>query len=94
MSSNKSVKSITSEVAKIYGVSRTAILSDTRENQEVAFARQVAMYVHNYRNRSTKRATAKAFGRKPPTVTHSLNVISAKMKRNKALRDQIKTLTA
>ena len=94
MSSNKSVKAITTEVAKIFGVARTAIMSDTRENQEVAFARQVAMYVHNYRNRCTKRATAKAFDRAPPTVTHSLGVIVAKMKRNKAFREQIKSLTA
>lgn len=91
--SNKSVKAITTEIAKIYGVARAAILSDTRENQEVASARQVAIYVHNFRNRTTKRATAQAFGRKPPTVTHSMNVVASKMKRNRTFRAQIKSLT-
>lgn len=90
--SSKSVNSIVTDVAKTFGVTKAKILSESRESPKVASARQVAIYVHHFRNRSTKRATAKAFGRKPPTVTHSIATVIARMKSQRKFKATVTKL--
>lgn len=94
-----SVRSVVRMVAAAFNtpespVSQAAILSEGRESQAVAHARQVAIFVHHYRNRSTQRATASAFERTPPTVNHAIKSVKKRMRNSKLFRTKVMSIAS
>lgn len=62
-------------VAGEFGVSEGALMAPTRARAEVAFARQVAMYLAHVVYQLTYHEVAEAFGRERTTVAYACAVV-------------------
>ena len=86
------VKNIIKETAEHYGISTLDILSKKRK-QEIALARQVAMYLVRELTESSYPKIGDSFGgRDHTTVMHSCKKIEKLMKENTDLASSVKTL--
>lgn len=63
------------KVAIEFGVSEDELMSPTRARSEVAFARQVAMYLTHVVYQLTYHQVAEAFGRERTTVAYACAVV-------------------
>lgn len=66
-------------VSREFGFSKTNLLASTRSSREIAFARQVAMYLSYYSDPShpTYTAVGKEYKRDRTTVRHACEVVIA-----------------
>ena len=62
-------------VGRAMGVAESALAGDSRDRKEVAFARQVAMYLAHVAYQLTYQEAAEAFGRERTTVQHACAVV-------------------
>lgn len=86
------VKNIIKETAEHYGVTTLDIMSKKRK-QEIALARQVAMYLMRELTESSYPKIGDSFGgRDHTTVMHSCKKIESQMKENIELATSVKTL--
>jgi len=86
------VKNIIKETAEHFGVSSVDIMSSKRK-QEIALARQVAMYLMRELTESSYPKIGDSFGgRDHTTVMHSCKKIEKQMKENNELATSVKTL--
>ncbi len=71
-------------VSKNFGVDRTALVSPSRK-KEIAYPRQIAIYLCRQYTRDSLQMIGEAFGRKHSSVIHTLEVMDAQY------RDNLKT---
>lgn len=89
---NISIENIIFTVAEYYSISENQILSRKR-TKEIAFARQVAMFLAKELTSLTLETIGLNFGGKDhATVLYSFNSVSALMKKDKKVSDQIQEI--
>ena len=62
-------------VGRAMGVAESALMGDGRDRKNVAFARQVAMYLAHVAYQLSYQEVADAFGRERTTVNHACGVV-------------------
>ena len=82
---------IQNQVCKAFGIKRKEILSRSRK-QQVALARQVAMYLARNYTDLTLQTIARSFNRKHGTVLYAVGQIDQAMRRKGRLHRQITLL--
>jgi chromosomal replication initiator protein len=82
---------IQNQVCKAFGIKRKEILSRSRK-QQVALARQVAMYLARNYTDLTLQTIARGFNRKHGTVLYAVGQIDQAMRRKGRLHRQITLL--
>ena len=82
---------IQNQVCKAFGIKRKEILSRSRK-QQVALARQVAMYLARNYTDLTLQAIARTFNRKHGTVLYAVGQIDQAMRRKGRLHQQVTLL--
>jgi chromosomal replication initiator protein len=86
-----SVESIQKVVAEQFDI-RLADMTSRRRPQDVAFPRQVAMYLCRTLTQQSLPAIGNAFGRTHATVLHACRTISDKMKRDEHFRQTLSVI--
>ena len=79
-------------VATYYRLSERELAAATRARAEVAFARQVAMYLAHTCYRLSYQEVADAFGRERTTVAHACGVVEDRRDEGSAFEDQLEVL--
>ena len=85
------IEQIISEVARNYSVSETEILSNRRP-ANIAFARQVAMYVAKETTELSYKAIGESFGKDHTTVLYACTIIEKRIKIDERQKDIIEEI--
>lgn len=83
-----SVETILKSVATVFEV-RTQDLKGTSRTQEIALARQVAMYLAKVLTNDSLIMIGSAFGKKHSTILHACKTVENKVKKDEALRRKV-----
>lgn len=83
-----SVENILKSVATVFGV-RVSDLKGTSRTQEIATARQVAMYLAKEMIQESLMMIGHSFGKTHSTILHACKTIESKLKKDEALKRQV-----